>query len=115
MENKKYKCSFKEHIELDANYYCPKCNIYICNKCVKYHSNLFTDHNLFTLDKDIKKEFTGFCKIKDHQNELDYFCKNHNILCCAKCITKVKGKGSSQHSDCNVCNYEDIINEKKQI
>ena len=115
MENKKYKCSFKEHIDLDANYYCPKCDIYICNKCEKYHSNFFIDHNLITLNKDITKIFTGFCKVENHQIELEYFCKDHNILCCAKCITKIKRKENGIHHDCNICYYEDIINEKKKI
>ena len=114
MEKKKYKCILKEHNEIDANFYCQKCNIYMCNKCEKFHSSLLSNHNSITLDKEISNIFTGFCKIKDHQNELDYFCKNHNILCCAKCIAKIKRKGNGQHTDCDVCNFEDIIDEKKQ-
>ena len=57
--------------------------------------------------------FTGFCEIKNHQNELDYFCKTHNLLCCAKCITKIKSKGNGQLTDCEICNIEEIVNEKK--
>ena len=94
MENKKYKCSVEEHKEFEANFYCQKCNIYICNKCEKYHKILFKNHNLITLDKDITNIFTGFCQVENHQIELEYFCKEHNILCCAKCITKVKRKGN---------------------
>ena len=109
MENKKYKCSSKEHNEFDANCYCQKCDIYMCNKCEKFHTSLLPNHHSITLDKDISNTFTGFCKVEKHQIELDYFCKNHNILCCAKCITKIKGKGNGQHIDCNVCIYEDII------
>ncbi len=115
MENKKYKCSLEEHKELDAKCYCPKCDIYMCNKCEKLHSNIFPKHNLITLDKDISKIFTGFCKVEKHQNELEYFCKDHNILCCSKCISRIKIKGMGQHNDCNVCYYEDIINEKKEF
>ena len=92
MENKKYKCSSKEHNEFDANCYCQKCDIYMCNKCEKYHSIIFSNHNPITLDKDIIKIFTGFCKVENHQYELEYFCKTHNILCCAKCIPKIKNK-----------------------
>ena len=114
MENKKYKCSSEEHKEVDANYYCQKCNIYICNKCEKYHKILFINHNLITLDKDITKIFTGFCNVENHQIELDFFCKEHNILCCTKCISRIKRKENGIHTDCNVCYYEDIINEKKE-
>ena len=114
MENKKQKCSLKEHNEFDAQCYCQKCDIYICYKCEKYHKILFPNHQPFSLDKDISKIFTGFCKVEKHQIELDYYCKTHNTLCCAKCISKIKSKGNGQHSDCNVCNYEDILDEKKQ-
>ena len=51
MENKKYKCSSKEHKEFEANFYCQKCNIYICNKCEKHHNILFINHNLITFYK----------------------------------------------------------------
>ena len=114
MENKKQKCSLKEHNEFDANSYCQKCDIYMCNKCDKLHISLFPNHKSFNLDKDISNIFTGFCKVEKHQTELNYFCKTHNVLCCSKCIIKIKRKGNGQHTDCNVCNYEDIIDEKKQ-
>ena len=113
MEKKKYKCSLKEHNELDAICYCQKCNIYMCNKCEKHHISIFPNHNSINLDKDINSIFTVYCKVENHQIKLDYFCKNHNELCCANCITKIKSKGNGQHMDCNICNYEDIIDEKK--
>ena len=47
-------------------------------------------NNLYTNNNDI---FTGICKEKNHINKLEYFCKNHNQLCCAACITKIKCKG----------------------
>ena len=114
MKNKKQKCSSKEHNEFDANCYCQKCDIYMCNKCEKIHLDLCQNHKSFNLDKDIKEIFTGYCKVENHQNELDYFCKTHNVLCCAKCIAKIKSNRNGQHTDCNVCNYEDIIDEKKE-
>ena len=113
MDNKIRKCSLNSHNEIDAIYYCQECKIYICNKCEKLHSELFLNHHLFNLGENIDELFTGFCKIKNHQNQLDYFCKTHNELCCANCITKIKSKGNGQHTDCNICNIEDIIDEKK--
>ena len=44
---------------------------------------------------------------------MEYYCKNHNILCCAACLCKIKGKGNGQHHDCNVCLIEEIKEEKK--
>ena len=111
---KKQKCSLKGHNEIDANSYCQKCEIYMCKKCEKYHLDLITNHKPISIDKDIKNILTGFCKVENHhQNELNFFCKNHNELCCGLCITKIKSKGYGQHSDCNVFNIEDFIDEKK--
>ena len=74
--------------------YCGGCNIYMCKKCEKLHSELFPNHKQIKLvkGKDIFELFTGFCKVKNHRVELEYFCKKHNELCCAKCIAKLKGK-----------------------
>ena len=113
MENKKYKCSLKEHNEFEAISYCQKCENYMCRKCEKYHSDYLPNHKPINLDKDITQIFTGLCQTENHNNNLDYFCKNHNELCCAKCIVKIKSKGNGQHSNCDVCEIEDIIDEKK--
>ena len=113
MENNLQKCSCEGHKELDAIFFCPICKIFLCNKCEKHHSILFKNHIVQSLDKDIKEIFTGLCQIENHQNKLDYFCKNHNELCCPNCITKIKSKGNGQHTECNICNIEDVFDEKK--
>ena len=85
----KKNCSLKEHSEIEAISYCKVCNIYMCNKCEKIHSGLCQNHHTFKIDKNIKEIFTGFCQEENHNCELEFFCKNHNILCCAKCIIKI--------------------------
>ena len=113
MENQKKKCSFKDHKELDANYYCLQCGINFCNKCEVIHSKFFENHRTFSLDKNIDEIFTGFCKENNHiNNPLSFFCKTHNILCCAYCITKIKAKEIGKHRDCEICLIEDIKEEK---
>ena len=107
------KCSSREHLEINAINYCPKCEIYMCNKCEKIHSNLCPNHQSYNVDQDLKEIFTGFCKEEKHYQPLNYFCKNHNNLCCAACIAKIKEKGDGQHKDCEVCIIENIKNEKK--
>ena len=113
MENKNKKCSSKEHEEIDAIYYCQKCQVYMCNKCENFHSKLFQSHQSYNIDKNINDIFTGFCKEKKHSIILEYFCKTHNQLCCAACISKIKGKGNGLHKDCDVCFIEDIKEIKK--
>ena len=56
MEGK--KCSSEKHKENNAIYYCSECKIHMCNKCLNHHSELFQNHNLIKLDKDINLIFT---------------------------------------------------------
>ena len=109
------KCSLKKHSEIDAISFCVECNVYMCNKCLNYHNEFLENHHKHNIDKNIQEIFTGICKEEDHKKELYYYCKTHNVLCCVACISKIKGKGNGQHSDCEICFIEDIKNEKKNI
>ena len=110
MEQK--KCSTEGHEEIEANYYCPLCKIYICKQCESFHSKLFKNHKICGLDKDSKEIFTGFCQVNNHFEKLDYYCKSHNKLCCSSCIVKLKREGKGQHANCDICLIEDIKNQK---
>ena len=112
MNNKK-KCSLKKHLDLDAINYCQECKIYLCNKCQNYHSELFENHHLYNINKDMSELFIDICQLKNHHIKFEYFCKSHNILCCSFCITKIKSELNGQHSDCDVCLLKDIKIEKK--
>jgi len=108
----KRKCSLEEHKETSAIKYCPECKINMCNKCENYHSLLFKNHHSFNVNKE-EEIFTGYCKEKNHNNKLDYFCKNHNQLCCVSYLCKLNEKGEGQHKDCDVYYLEKIPIEKK--
>ena len=64
---------------------------------------------------DDMNDMNDICKEINHQNKLDYYCNNHNMLCCAACIAKIEGKGNGQHSNCNICYIENIKEEKNNI
>jgi len=114
MEENIFKCSMENHKEIDAIIFCPECKIYMCNKCEKLHSELFHNHLPIKIDKNNNQDFfTGICPEKNHNSELNYFCRNHNKLCCIFCLSKIKDKEIGQHHDCDVCYIEDIENEKK--
>ena len=113
MEIQSQICSSKDHKEINAVSYCCNCRVFMCNKCQQFHSNLLENHRVFNIEYYMKESFTGFCKEENHVNELEYFCKNHNILCCVACIAKVKTKINGKHADCIVYKLDDIINEKK--
>ena len=113
MENKRKKCSSKKHSESEAISYCQQCKIYLCNKCFNYHNEVFDNHNFISLDKDLNEIFIDTCRYENHKYELEFFCKNHNTLCCLACLCKIKIKGYGQHSDCDYCFINDIKDEKK--
>ena len=106
------KCSFTEHEEINANIYYFNCKVYMCNKCEVFHSKLLKNHRVTKIENNIEEIFTGFCKEIIHNNKLEFFCKNHNELCCAACISKINIKGYGKHKDCEVLNIEDIKDEK---
>ena len=111
MEN--IKCHNKNHNEIKAITFCKECNVYMCNKCQNFHSELFQNHHQSKIDQNINEIFTGFCLEKDHISKLEYFCITHNQLCCSSCITKIKGNGNGQHTDSDICHINDIKQSKK--
>ena len=112
MEVQNPKCSSKKHVDINAVSYCPECNKYLCNKCLNFHSEMFEGHKTINLNE--KNEiFIDKCKIENHNAKLEFYCKEHNTLCCAMCISKIKEKGYGQHSECDVNPIEKIKNEKR--
>ena len=112
MENSK-KCSNKKHSKIDAIGYCLDCNLYLCNKCKDYHSEYLENHHINNLDNQSQEIFTEFCKEPFHKMKLEYFCKTHNCLCCAACLSKIKKEGNGQHVDCTAYHIDEIKEEKK--
>ena len=112
MEDRNKQCSNEEHKDIEAISYCQDCKIYICNKCSNHHKELFKNHQAYNLGNN-QEIFIDKCKEKNHPLKLEFYCKNHNQLCCAACLTKVETKGYGQHKDCEVCIIEEIKEEKK--
>ena len=74
---------------------------------------LFENHYQYNVEKGKNEDiFTGYCNKEKHFNELEFFCKTHNQLCCIACISKIKNKYYGQHTDCDICNIELIKEEK---
>ena len=91
----------------------------MCRICLKHHSELFDNHDIKILESngniDINSIFTCFCKEESHPDNLEYFCKKHNKLCCAAFISKIKSKGYGQHTDCDECNMDKIKEKKRKF
>ena len=109
--NKK-KCSLNKHSNLNAICFCQNCNKYFCNKCKNLHFELFDNHVIFELKEN--EIFTNICPQKNHF-KLEFFCKNHNILCCLACISKIKTENYGDHKDCDICLIKDIKEYKMKV
>ena len=114
MENQVQKCSLNKHSNMDAISYCQECNKFLCNKCQNYHFELFDNHNISNLSKEINNIFIDICNKENHHIKLEFFCKTHNELCCSSCICTIKNEIYGQHRDCEVCLIKDIEIEKKE-
>ena len=91
MEIRNAKCSSSKHADVNAVSFCPDCKKYFCNKCQNFHSEIFENHKVINLNQ--KDEiFVDKCKEENHPNKLEFYCKDHNILCCVACISKYKEK-----------------------
>ena len=110
---KNQKCSSEAHQETYAIAYCGQCKIFMCNKCLNYHKELFENHQLNDVNKNNNEIFIDICKNPGHEKRYECFCKKHNELCCGLCITKLECKGYGQHKDCDICLIDDIKEEKK--
>ena len=108
------KCYYNEHSEQTATNFCFKCNKFLCETCSTSHCDTNPKHNLFSVDKDLNLNFTGYCTEGNHPNKLDYYCFTHNNLCCAACLCKIKDRGDGQHTECKVCHIDQIKGEKKR-
>ena len=113
MEKETNRCSLNKHRETNAISYCENCKVYMCNKCDNLHSELFEAHNKYKIDKENQEISSLYCEEIQHSEKAQFFCKNHNKLCCSICLCKIKGEQYGQHSDCDVCHIKDIKNEKK--
>ena len=85
----------------------------MCNKCENQYSERCKNHSKIKFNNNNKKDiFIGYCLEQNHLVELNYFCKQHNCLCCGLCITKIKDEKNGQHSNCDICSIKDIEKEK---
>ena len=86
MEIKQAKCSSSKHAEINAVSYCPECKKYLCNKCQNFHLEMLEDHKVIKLNQN-NEIFIDKCKVENHNDQLEFYCKDHNTLSCKACTS----------------------------
>ena len=108
-------CDSKHKEKIPSFIYCRECNIFLCQKCLKYHNEKNNNHDLVKL-KDLK---IGFCN--QHNKKFLYYCNNCNSELCEMCKTvhnnhnleKIKKKNYDGFLDLN--KFESFLVKAEKI
>ena len=78
-EQKIFQCEYKNHSEKGIKF-CLKCQIWLCQKCLKEHNECNEKHQLIDIDLKLN------CKCTYHKyREVKYFCNKCQIKICELC------------------------------
>ncbi|KAL3884092.1 hypothetical protein ACJMK2_030314 [Sinanodonta woodiana] len=103
-----------ENVSEPAVQFCVECKECLCEMCLKVHNKLRAtkDHKTINI-KDISNNLEHILKLgngfgcpKHEYREIDFFCKTHDIVCCAICQF-------SDHRDCKL--VLDLTNDTESL
>ena len=87
------------------------CNIFLCDKCLLSHNDLFTNHTLNNITDSAKKNSLSSVpnedKCKDHNKDYSTYCKSCKISLCTFCLND--DVINKKHSGHNLILYKDYI------
>lgn len=80
---------FNKNVTSEAVQYCYECQNNFCQRCMKTHNASFLHHSLTDTGT---LSFENSCT-KHERNTLDFYCVEHDCLCCPSCIPE-------EHTSC---------------
>ena len=92
--------------------FCKECKIYLCEKCLTNHNELFSQHLLEEANKQQKFIVDNNIKCNKHLKEYIEYCKTCKISLCANCINDIKNY--STHKGHIVVQYKKIMDSAKE-
>lgn len=113
MEDSQPLCikSVHQNNPIQAIFLCKQCKEYLCEDCGNMHLSKYSGHDLKKIDEVFLVDMR--CEEPGHNNNFEYFCKDHNKLICDKCIAKKINKtNNGQHLNCDTCSLGEIIDSK---
>ncbi len=110
------KC--QKHSE-KATKQCKECNIFLCEKCLTSHNDLFNNHNISMITDSNRKQnpFMGLNedKCKEHNKDYSSYCKSCKQSLCSFCLND--DEINKKHQGHNIITYKNLIdaaNEQKK-
>ena len=74
--------------------WCMECEEELCSECAEYHTALKVTRNHHVVDLKLKTSYSSLLKksslvCEQHTDyEVEYFCVDHDELCCRDCLAK---------------------------
>ena len=90
---------------------CKECNIFLCEKCLTSHNDLFNNHNLSSISGSGGKQnlltVQNEEKCKEHNKEYNNYCKSCKLSLCSFCLSDDAIK--KKHQGHNIITYKNLI------
>ncbi|XP_045180001.2 tripartite motif-containing protein 5-like [Mercenaria mercenaria] len=88
-----YKCfpCSAQDLDIPASVYCNTCKEHQCDDCQKCHDRFsyMKGHEIINVEPGIKqtglKKLRKICQCDIHAKDLEFLCKDENVLCCGTC------------------------------
>ena len=100
------KC--QKHSE-KATKHCKECNIFLCEKCLTSHNDLFNNHSISVITDSTRKQnpFSKEEKCKEHNKDYSSYCKSCKISLCSFCLND--DQINKKHQGHNIITYKNLI------
>ena len=109
-ENEIIKC---QRHSSKAQKFCKECKLFLCEKCLTNHNELFSQHLLEETNKQQKTIVANNINCKKHIKDFIEYCKTCKISLCQMCIADQKIY--SIHKGHSIVQYKKIVDSAKEI
>ena len=104
------KC--QKHSE-KATKQCKECGIFLCDKCLSSHNDLFNNHNISVInDKQNPLSLTNEEKCKEHNKDYSSYCKSCKLSLCSFCLNDEAI--NKKHQGHSIITYKNLIDAAKE-
>ena len=98
-----------------AQKFCKECKIFLCEKCITSHNELFTQHSLEEANKQLKSIVNSNITCKKHTKEYVEYCKTCKLSLCPACINDLKIYSTHKgHVVVQYKKYIDLVKEQNK-